>query len=205
MSRDVLTWADSTAFIVALYAIAGATALLIGVAERRRSHTTDPRFWPPFWFSVAAFLLLLAVGRASNVSDLLTDLGREQARSGGWYDTRRALQAWVVGGVAAVWAVTVMVAVWRVPERRRRYLPPAVAVFTLACFIGIRLISLHQVDSLLHDHDLGGVTDGAVIEIALLLTLMALSVWRFPRSDLESAAPPGDAEIEASAARSIST
>ena len=123
----------------------------------------------------------MAVGRASNVSDLLTELGRGRARSGGWYDVRRSVQAWVIGAVAAVWAVTVAVAVWRVPERRRRYLPTAVVVFTLVCFIGIRLISLHQVDALLHNRDVRGVTVGAVIEVGLLLLVLAVSAWRFRR------------------------
>ena len=123
----------------------------------------------------------MAVGRASNVSDLLTELGRERARSGGWYEVRRSLQAWVIGAVAAVWAVTVAIAVWRVPERRRRYLPTAIVVFTLVCFIGIRLISLHQVDALLHNRDVRGVTIGAVIEVGLLLLVLAVSAWRFRR------------------------
>ena len=87
------------------------------------------------------------------MSEILTDIGRDRARAGGWYDVRRSLQAWVIGSVAAVWAVTVAVAVWRVPERRRRYLPTAIVVFTLVCFVGVRLISLHQVDALLHNHE----------------------------------------------------
>lgn len=157
--------------------------MLIGLAERRRNSVQGPRLWPTFWFSTGGLLLAMAVGRASNISSLLADLGREQARSGGWYDVRRSLQAWVIAAVAAVWAVTVVVAIWRVPERRRRYLPTAIVVFTLVCFVGIRLISLHQVDALLHDRDLGGVTVGAVIEVGLLMLVIAVIAWRIPRSD----------------------
>jgi hypothetical protein len=177
----VSTWADSTALAVALYALAGATALLLGVVEGQRAIASDPRFWPTFWFATGGLLLIMAAGRASNASDLLTELGRQQARSGGWYDVRRSFQAWVVGAVAAIWAVTVVVAVWRVPERRRRYLPTAVAVFTLVCYVGIRLISLHQVDALLHHRDVRGVAIGAMIEVSLLLLVIALTAWRFRR------------------------
>ena len=123
----------------------------------------------------------MAVGRASNISDLVTELGRERARSGGWYDVRRSLQAWVIGAVAAGWAVTVAIAVWRVPERRRRYLPTAIVVFTLVCFVGIRLISLHQVDALLHNRDIRGVTIGAAVEVGLLLVVVIVTAWRFRR------------------------
>jgi hypothetical protein len=195
----VLTWADSTTFVVILYAIAGGTAILLGVAERRHGSATDPTFWPVFWFTTGALLLSMALARASNASEILTDIGRAQARSDGWYETRRVLQAWVIGIVTAVWALTVTFAVWRVPERRRRYLPTAIAVFTLVCFVGIRLISLHQVDALLHDHDLGGVTVGAVVEIALLVSVVIVSARRFPRSTLEPTDPHDQPPIEAGA------
>ena len=172
---------DSTVFVVALYALVGTTSLALGFVEQRRGRASAPRLWPKFWFATGGLLLIIAVGRASNVGDVLTELGRERARSGGWYDVRRALQAWVIGAVAAVWAVTVAIAVWRVPERRRRYLPTALVVFTLVCFIGIRLISLHQVDALLHNRDVRGVTVGAAIEVGLLLLVLAVSAWRFRR------------------------
>lgn len=177
----MLTWLDTTACAVTLYAVAGSVALVLAAIERRRGGSVDPRLWPTFWLVTAALLFVMAAGRASNVSDLLTDIGREQARSGGWYEVRRSFQAWVIGGVAAIWAATVLVAVWRVPERRRRYLPTAIVVFTLVCFIGVRLISLHQVDALLHNRDVRGVTVGSIIEVGLLLLLIAVSAWRVPR------------------------
>ena len=186
----VSTWLDSPALAVVLYVLGGTTAVLLGVVERRRSGAADPHLWPTFWFATGALLLVMAAGRASNVSDLLTDIGRGRARSGGWYDGRRSLQAWVIGAVAAVWFVTVAVAVWRVPERRRRYLPPAIVVFTLICFIGVRLISLHQLDALLHNRDVRGVTIGGIVEVGLLLLVLAVSAWRFPRSNPERHADP---------------
>ena len=184
-----MTWLDSTACVVVLYTVAGTTMLLLGVVERRRD-VADPGRWPTFWFATGGLLLVMAAGRASNISDFVTDLGREQARAGGWYDVRRSLQAWVVGAVAAFWAVTVTYAVWRVPERRRRYLPTAIVVFTLVCFVGVRLISLHQIDALLHDRDLLGAPVGAAIEVGLLLLAIATSAWRLPRSNERSRSLP---------------
>ena len=167
------------------YLFSGVTTLLLGSVERHRRIGSAATLWPTFWFATGALLLVMAAGRASNVSEILTDIGRDRARAGGWYDVRRSLQAWVIGSVAAVWAVTVAVAVWRVPERRRRYLPTAIVVFTLVCFVGVRLISLHQVDALLNNYDVRGVTVGAVIEVGLLLCVIGVSAWRLrrPRSD----------------------
>jgi hypothetical protein len=196
----VSTWLDSTACAVALYGLAGLTALLLGVAERRRGGAADPKRWPTFWFATGGLLLIMAAGRASDVSDLLTDIGREQARSGGWYEVRRSLQAWVIGAVAAVWAVTVALAVWRVRERRRRYFPPAIVIFTLVCFIGIRLISLHQVDALLHNRDVRGVTMGSAIEVGLLLLVVAVSASRFPRSNTGLSDGDAQPQVEPDAA-----
>ena len=90
----MLTWLDTTACAVLLYALAGSTAHVIGVVERHRGGTADRRFWPMFWFATGGLMLVMAAGRASNVSDILTDIGREQARPGGWYEVRRSLQAW---------------------------------------------------------------------------------------------------------------
>lgn len=175
-------WLDSTACAVVLYTVAGSLALLLGLTERQRRRRDDrPDYWPAFWFTTAGLLLVMALGRVGDVSDLLTEIGREQARSGGWYDVRRAFQAWGIGVVAAVWAVIVAIAIWRVPERRRRFLPTAVAVFTLVCYIGVRLVSLHQVDAVLHNREVEGVTIGAFIEDGLLLLVIAVSSWRFRR------------------------
>ena len=194
-----MTWLDTTACAVLLYVLAGSTALVVGVVERHRGGTTDSRLWPTFWFATGGLLLVMAAGRASNVSDILTDIGREQARSGGWYEVRRSLQAWVIGALTAVWAVTVVAAVWRVPERRR-YLPAAIVVFTLVCFAGIRLISLHHVDALLHNREVRGVTIGAVIEVGLLLLVVAVSMWRFPRASGERPVTHAEPDIEHDAA-----
>lgn len=172
----------SNSLAIVLYVVAAATALALGLVERHRASTSDRRLWPAFWFATGGLLSVMAAGRVSNVSDLLTDIGREQARSGGWYDVRRWLQVWVIGAVAAAWAATVALVVWRATEPRRRYLPTAIVVFTLVCYVGVRLISLHQVDALLHHRGVRGLTDGAFIEVGLLLSILALSAWQFPRA-----------------------
>ena len=56
----------------------------------------------------------------------------------GWYASRRRLQALVVVGLGTAWLASVLTAIWRVPERRRRYLPMIVVVLTIGFYAAIR-------------------------------------------------------------------
>ena len=164
---------------MAAYVFATAVALVSWWRERRRAGG-DPGLWPTFWLLTAAFFLAMAVARATDLGGLATELGREQAVQHGWYADRRRVQALGAIVVGAAWLVTVAIALWRVPARRRRYLPAALSVFTLMCFIGVRLISLHQIDGLLYRRDLGGAQFGSVVELGLLAIALLLTAFPPP-------------------------
>ena len=117
------------------------------------------------------------VGRLGDIGGLVTELGRARASDEGWYASRRPLQMALVAVVATTWFVLVAVAVWRVPERRRRYLPMSIVVVTLVAFAGIRLISLHHLDSVLYHRGLYGVRWAAVVELALLAIACVTTLW----------------------------
>jgi hypothetical protein len=170
----VLDWADSDGGRVLAYLVATAIALLAWWREHRRGRR-DPGLWPTFWLLSAAFFLAMAVARATDLGGLATELGRSEAVEHGWYADRRRIQTYGAGIVGAGWLITVAIALWRVPARRRRYLPAALSMFTLMCFIGVRLISLHQIDSLLYRRQLGGAQFGAVVELALLAIAVLLT------------------------------
>lgn len=142
--------------------------------------------WAPFWLLTAALMVALAIGRLGDVGGVLADIGRDQAASRGWYASRRPYQAAVVIGVVTLWVVSVTVAIFRTPERRRRYLPMSLAAITIMAFAAVRVISLHQLDGLLQHRDLGGVKVGAVIELALLAIASGVSTW-VPRERRSSA------------------
>ncbi len=181
---------DSNAVRVLAYLVAGIVCLPVWWRERVQRREERRDLWPLFWLLSAALLLVLAVGRIG-LGDLLSDLGRRTAREEGWYQTRRGLQAAVVGSVAAIWGIAVIVAIWRVPERRRRYLPAAVVLSGLVCFAAIRLVSLHHIDTLLYRRDIGGVRIVAVVEIigvALFLVTVFLSQRRTPTPDRDDVA-----------------
>jgi hypothetical protein len=175
----VLSALDSEGIRVACYLFATAVALVTWARERRHART-NPSLWPTFWLLTAAIFLVMAIGRAVDLGDLLTRFGRDQAYAQGWYDNRRKIQAVVVAGVGALWLVTVAVALWRVPARQRRYLPAAIAVFTLLCFVGVRTISLHQIDALMYHRDFAGAQIGTVGELTLLAVAVVLTAWPPP-------------------------
>jgi hypothetical protein len=175
----MLEWVDSDGVRVAAYLIATAVALAMWAREHRRVRST-PSLWPGFWLLTAAVFLAMAIGRAADLGGLATEFGRSEARSQGWYNDRRRIQAVVIGLLGATWLVVVAVSLVKVPARRRRYLPAALAVFTLMCFVAIRLVSLHQVDSLLYRRQIAGAQVGTVVELALLAIAAALTAWPPP-------------------------
>ena len=144
--------------------------------ERRLGAPTDsvlPWFWPLTGLLIAA----LAVARVTDAAERITEIGRDRAIDEGWYRDRRGLQSWAVGAVAAVWLVSVTVAVWRTPERRRRYLPMGIAVASVIAYALVRMVSLHQVDGLLYRTHLAGVRVGTVTELTLLGLAAVTTAW----------------------------
>jgi hypothetical protein len=173
----MLGWLDSNGLRIAGYAAAAIAALLAGRRERPLVGA-NPNLWPTFWFLTSGLFLLMAVGRAADFGGIATELGRSEALSHGWYAERRKFQAAVVGTLGAIWFIVVVVALWRVPERRRRYLPMAIVSFSLMCYAGIRIVSLHQVDAVLYRRHIAGAKIGSVAEILGIATAIIVTCWQ---------------------------
>jgi hypothetical protein len=180
---------DSSALRVVTYGVVALLAAWWGIRERRTIAAHGVDWWPFYWFLSAILLLVMGAGRVGGLGDLVSEFGREQARSGGWYDTRRNVQAVVVIGVAVAWFIGVAVAVLRVPPRRRRYLPHIVVLSTIIAFAAIRLVSLHQVDTVLYRRDVAGVR---IVSIAELFMLVAATVVMITTARFSHDAKPAD-------------
>jgi hypothetical protein len=160
------------------YGLAAVACLQVGLRERSEPPGRRPAGrWPAFLFMTAAVLLVMAAGATGHVDDWLTEIGRRRAYADGWYEQRRDLQALLVGSVGAIWFFVTVIAIWRVPERRRRYLASALVVFTLMCLAGVRLTSLHQIDALLVSRQIAGMRIGLALEMALLALLVVTTYW----------------------------
>lgn len=115
-------------------------------------HATAPA---RFWLLVCAAMALLGVNKQLDLQTAFTELGREIARSEGWYGQRHEVQigfiAWIslAGAVAAGWLGRLS---W--PLSRGRGLALGGLAFLLV-FVLVRASSFHHVDLWLTDTALG--------------------------------------------------
>jgi hypothetical protein len=167
-------WLGSNWLRVAAYFAAAGAALAAGLRERSR---VEVGVWPTFWFITAGLFVIIAVGRAIDLGQWITQLGRGEAVSHGWYNHRRKIQVALVGAIGLTCVIAVVLAMLRLPARRRRYLPAAVVVFSLLCFQGVRLVSLHQIDALLYRRHIAGIQVGTVLELVGVSIAVAVTFW----------------------------
>lgn len=168
--------ADSNWILVGGYLLVAALTQVARLRQRRRATSADG-VWTPFWLLTGAVLVVMAIARAGGIVDVIGDLGRERALNSGWYGSRRPVQAAVVIAVGLGWLISVSVASWRTPDRRRRYLPMGLAFVTLSAFAAIRIVSLHQIDTVLHGTHIGGIRVGTLTELLLLVVASLATLW----------------------------
>lgn len=170
-----LGWTDQNALRgVAYLAAAGVCVWCARSGAPRRD---DRSVWPAFWWISAILLAGGAIGRWSDGGALLGDALRGNAVGRGWYDGRRPLQVSVVAAILVAWLVTIVVAMIRVPERRRRYRLIIAVQASLVAFTAVRLVSLHHIDAVLHRRDIAGARVGTLLEYALVALVAVVSIW----------------------------
>lgn len=134
------------------------------------------------WPGLAATFAALAVARPFGLQGRIAEFFRRRAVAGDWYDQRRGFQAWVVLAAVAL-AVAAAVAIVALAFRRRS--PRVAAAFApvamLLGFLGVRIVSLHQVDGLLYRR-VAGLEVNTSVELALLGLVAAGLVWNAPRA-----------------------
>ena len=162
----MLDWADSDGWRAAVYLVATAIALLSWWRSAARAARLRPV--ATFWLLSAAFFLAMAVARATDLGGLATELGRSEAVSGtaGTPTGAGSRPTEPASSVSAGWSPCHRPLAGAGPPSPR-YPPAALAMFTLMCFIGVRLISLHQIDGLLYRRQLAGAEFGAAVELVL--------------------------------------
>jgi len=193
---DLANLLDSTRLRDVAYVVVAGLTIWAFVSERRligRDPGANASIWPSYWLVTAGVVLAMAFGRAG-LADIVTEIGREQALERNWYEARREVQVVAVGLIGCAWFVAVVLAIWRVPPRRRRYLPNVLAVATLVALAAVRLISLHHIDALLYRTDIGGVRFVAFAELGILAGTVITIVWALvvapPANPPVAAGPP---------------
>lgn len=119
--------------------------------------------------SLAVVLAALVLSLWADAPSQLTDAARHFARLQGWYEARRPYQADVIGVLLLmmIGALGLQLSYWR---QRGGWLTLAMLALTgLVAFLGVRTVSLHQLDSLLartaFGHPLGSVLEGSLLAV----------------------------------------
>ena len=133
-----------------------------------------------FWFVLAALMFALSVNKQLDLQTLLTQVGREIAKRGGWYSQRQPIQAAFVFGCVVVGMSCIGASFYVVRGRWRQYGLAYLGVCFLLTFIVIRAASFHRVDALLYHLPLIGNWMNAGLELggALLVGLGAFLATR---------------------------
>ena len=181
MSVRLVNLLNSEWIGIASYVVAAVACICAGQRERHAGSTPTAEVWPWFWTLAGGSLVLMAVARIGRVGGRLYFVGRREAEAGGWYGSRRPLQAFVVAILAVVALAIVIVGVRRIGVAGRRYAPTLVMLFGLFLFSLIRIVSLHQIDSVLYRHPIHGVRVGPVLD--LFCTGLLLVAIRFGHVD----------------------
>jgi len=149
----VMGWVTTAAFILA--------AVLCAACARRAEHLVGPRI---FWWSLAVALLLLGVNKQLDLQFWLTAVGRQLARTHGWYSRRRTVQIWFVAGVATAGLFLAMLAGWTMRRWWRETWLALLGLAILIAFVVIRAASIHHVDEMLR-LELAGLRFTRILEL----------------------------------------
>jgi hypothetical protein len=122
-------------FTVFAYAVAALLAWRAWSVRRER-----------IWLGTAVVMALLCVNKQLDLQSLVTDIGREVARQGGWYEDRRRIQKGFVLAVLAGAGLFGGWLIWRFRDILVRHKLLAAGLFLLLTFIVVRSISFHHVD-----------------------------------------------------------
>ena len=107
------------------------------------------------WRALGLALAVLGINKQMDLQTLLTQIGRDFARSEDWYDQRRELQRIFVGAIVFASISGAMAAIWLFKSRSRAFRVASIGFVSLAGFVCIRAASFHHVDYFLKRSVLG--------------------------------------------------
>lgn len=125
------------------------------------------------WLGVAMAMACLCVNKQLDLQSLLTDVGRVAARHQGWYEHRRAFQAWFVVGLIMASAAFCWWSLRRYTAFWTSHKALAAGLLFLLTFLLVRAISFHHVDAFLGTRVLGFKANWALELTGILLVGLA--------------------------------
>jgi hypothetical protein len=160
-----------TGWIITLADLAAATLCLRAATAARDDEAR-------FWTLAGILLLLLGLNKQLDLQTLLTELARQWAREGGWYQDRRAYQAIFVlmitlAGIAVVWKLRA-----RFATSGRAVKGGLIGLTLTLLFVLVRAGSFHHLDEILHLEFMGARTHRLLEALGIIVLAASAFFYR---------------------------
>jgi hypothetical protein len=168
-------------FTVAAYLLG---AVVCWKAARAQSRSGGRSLALP-WIIFGLFLLVLGINKQLDLQTWFTIVGKQFAKSTGWYEQRRIVQFAFVGVIALGGLIVAILGLWwtrRLPVPYR--IAMAGAIF-LGGFIVIRASSFHHVDQFL-GFQLAGLRVNVLLELGGIACITAAAWHVSKRKELQN-------------------
>jgi hypothetical protein len=134
---------------------------------------------PTFWFALCGVLVFLGFNKQLDLQSCFTQVGRDMAKSQGWYEGRRKVQAIFVVGIALLGLLTIAGAYWYIHGAWRRYRLAFLGIIYLVTFVIIRAASFHHMDIFLQN-TFAGLAFNHILELGGIL-FIGYAAWNAAR------------------------
>ena len=137
------------------------------------------------WGLVALLLFLLGINKQLDLQTLLSQIGREIARTQGWYGDRRAVQFIFILLVTAVGGLSISALAYTLRRTLRQHWLTFLGLSVLLLFVVVRAISFHYVDLFLYTNIVGELKLSSALELGSLILIgtSLFTVLRQQQSD----------------------
>jgi len=154
--------------------------LIVAAFAWRTARWESARGQDPFlWRALSIACVALALNKQLDLHNAITCLGRNLARSEGWYRQRHSVQLGLIVSIVGMAAVSFWLVLRRLGPAWRRHRLTLAGMIALLTLILIRAASFHHLDRFLRV-DFGGIRFHAILEFTgiCLLFLGALRAAR---------------------------
>lgn len=140
------------------------------------------------WLVLAAVLGALGVNKQLDLQTLFTEIGRSMAFEGGWYESRRVVQAIFIAMVLGFGALGVALLWWLTRGQLRDFRLTLFGFAVLVSFVVVRASSFHHVDVII-GMDIAGVRINWMLELGGLALVIAGARGRLRAAKAAAAVP----------------
>jgi len=134
---------------------------------------------PTFWFALCGVLVFLGFNKQLDLQSCFTQVGRDMAKSEGWYEERRVVQLLFIVILVLLGLATIAASYWYIHGAWRRYRLAFYGIVTLVLFVIVRATSFHHIDIFLQS-TFGGIAFNHILEVGGIL-FIAYCAWNATR------------------------